>query len=161
MGLCHTKETIIAEKFQGNGHIFTAATLTGHVLRAYGPYPAVIDNGPAAQQQFAQTLQSKADEWGDPFEISTLRRNDFDFIQPVLGDYDVLQANTQPSSATARGHQFPMAFMMVGAGLENHCIDAEVPIKYSHLDIAGAAGFFPSPPTGSPVVGMTAMLVDN
>eukprot|EP01006_Ploeotia_vitrea_P016062 TRINITY_DN46530_c0_g1_i1.p1 TRINITY_DN46530_c0_g1~~TRINITY_DN46530_c0_g1_i1.p1 ORF type:complete len:531 (+),score=91.39 TRINITY_DN46530_c0_g1_i1:47-1594(+) len=151
-----TKEMILAEGIENKAHMFTVATLTGHVLRAYGSYPAVLDNGPAAEQKFAQSLQDVAHNWGDPFEISTLRRNEFDFIKPVLGDYDVLQSNTAPSSATARGHQFPMAFMMVGAGLDKHCIDADKPVRYSHMDIAGAAGFFPDPPTGSPVVALAA-----
>ena len=33
-----------------NPHLFTIATLTGHAALAYGPYTAVMDNGPAAHE---------------------------------------------------------------------------------------------------------------
>ena len=33
-----------------NPHLFTIATLTGHAALAYGPYTAVMDNGPAANE---------------------------------------------------------------------------------------------------------------
>ena len=44
---------------------------------------------------------------GDPFEVSRLRREDYDFIRPRSKADDVLSCNNAASSATARGHQFP------------------------------------------------------
>jgi hypothetical protein len=41
----------------------------------------------------------------EPFEVSVLRKDDFEFVKPKNSDYDVLQCNTQPSSMTSRGHQ--------------------------------------------------------
>ncbi len=37
--------------------------------------------------------QSKGDAFGDPFEIETLRKDDFDFIRPRSKAEDVLQCN--------------------------------------------------------------------
>ena len=79
---------------------------------------------------------------GDPFEISTIRREvsdkaylysnhlphtpisstpvilqDYDFVAPPSEYEDVLQANSLPSSATLRGHQFPAAFHLIASGL--------------------------------------------
>lgn len=54
--------------------LFTVATLTGHVGRAYGPgYSAVMDNGPARRAGVAHRLSEHGQEWGDPFEVSTVR----------------------------------------------------------------------------------------
>ena len=68
---------------------------------------------------------------------------------------DVLQCNNEPSSATARGHQFPAAFMavtrsnssvanknrslthVVDSGVDKCGISSETPLPYTHLDIAG------------------------
>ena len=52
--LCHMKEKALKEK---NPHLFTIATLTGHAVLAVGPYSAVMDNGPARQEGFANKLQ--------------------------------------------------------------------------------------------------------
>ena len=34
---------------------------------------------------------------------------------------DVLQCNNEPSSMTARGHQFPAAFLIRASGLDKVC----------------------------------------
>ena len=52
--LCHMKEKALNEV---NPHLFTIATLTGHVRVAIGPYSAVMDNGPAKKERFALKLQ--------------------------------------------------------------------------------------------------------
>jgi leucyl aminopeptidase len=54
--LCHMKEKALKEK---NPHLFTIATLTGHAVLAVGPYSAVMDNGPARAEGFANKLQVK------------------------------------------------------------------------------------------------------
>ena len=58
-----------------NPRIFTIATLTGHVIRVYGPnYSAALDNGPAWAKNTSRELVEIGDQTGDPFEISRLRR---------------------------------------------------------------------------------------
>ena len=59
------------------------------------------------------------------FEVSTMRKEDYDFIKDASGEYvDILQCNNAASSRTPRGHQFPGAFMEVVGSL-------------SHVDVVG------------------------
>ncbi|XP_033633240.1 putative aminopeptidase W07G4.4 [Asterias rubens] len=151
--LCEMKEQAPSET---NPHLFTIATLTGHAIRAMGPaYTIVLDNGPAQKESHAKTLQAAGDVMGDPFEISTLRREDYEFHKGKSEYEDILQANNLPSTATARGHQSPAAFLIMASGLDGHGIDSKVPLKYSHLDIAGSSGPFPGVPTGAPIPALT------
>eukprot|EP00118_Oscarella_pearsei_P024938 m.307155 g.307155 ORF g.307155 m.307155 type:complete len:528 (+) comp41963_c0_seq1:90-1673(+) len=148
--LYHAKEEA---KSAVSPHILTIATLTGHAIRAMGPnYSIILDNGPAAAANTARCVQSAGDEMGDPFEISTIRRDDYDFVVGRSEYEDVLQCNNQPSSSTARGHQFPAAFLIRVSGLDQHGSDAATgQIPYSHIDIAGSSGPFPGVPTGAPI----------
>lgn len=151
--LAHMKELALKEK---NPHLLTVATLTGHACLALGPYTAVMDNGPAKGQQFAQELQNMGEIYGDPFEISTMRREDYDFIMDKSGEYvDVLQCNNAASSRTPRGHQFPGAFLHFVSGLHDYQAKADQPLKYSHVDVAGSSGELPHPTTASSVVALT------
>ncbi|CAH1784087.1 unnamed protein product [Owenia fusiformis] len=150
--LCHMKEKAIG---QPNPQIFTIATLTGHAIRAMGDkYSIVMDNGPARLNGTAQQIQTAGHAMGDPFEISTIRREDYEFCAAPSEYEDVLQCNNAPSTMTARGHQFPAAFMIVSSGLDKHGVDSEKPLKYSHMDIAGSSGPFPGVPTGAPIVAL-------
>ncbi|XP_077991956.1 putative aminopeptidase W07G4.4 isoform X2 [Glandiceps talaboti] len=152
--LCKMREMAANET---NPHIYTIATLTGHAIRAMGPnYTIVLDNGPARRTKHAQLLQEAGHVYGEPLEISTIRREDFVFHSGPSEYEDVVQANTQPSSATARGHQSPAAFLIMASGLDKHGIDSKDPLRYSHLDIAGSSGPFPGIPTGTPIVALTA-----
>ncbi len=46
-------------------------------------------------------------------QISTIRKDDFDFVRDKSGEFvDILQCNNAASSRTPRGHQFPAAFMI-------------------------------------------------
>jgi leucyl aminopeptidase len=153
--LCHAKERALLEPNQT--HLVTIATLTGHAIRAMGPaYSIVLDNGPATKLGTAKGMQSAGDMMGDPFEISTIRREDYDFVAGKSEYEDVLQANNQPSSNTPRGHQYPAAFLIRASGLDKHGIDSDKPLPYSHMDIAGSSGPFPGVPTGAPVVALAA-----
>jgi leucyl aminopeptidase len=120
-------------------YLLSLATLTGHAGRAVGPYPILIENGPAQQQGVARALSELGEQWGDPFELSRLRREDYDFIRPRSAADDVLSANPQPSSVTARGHQYPAAFLTVASGLSQHGRDSVSPLPFTHIDIAGSA----------------------
>eukprot|EP01135_Chromosphaera_perkinsii_P007959 Nk52_evm31s1073 gene=Nk52_evmTU31s1073 len=154
--LCEMKELSANEV---NPHLMTVATLTGHVCVALGSYAAVMSNGAARLLKTDQKIFEAGEKWADPFEISTLRREDFDFIKARSKYEDTRHCNNEPSSATARGHQFPAAFMMRASGLDKHGLDSDRPIAYSHLDIAGAALDFPENPSGTPVSALTAAYV--
>jgi leucyl aminopeptidase len=121
-----------------NPTLFSVATLTGHAARAVGPYTALVENGAALQLGLSATLARQGDIWGDPSEVSRSRREDFTFIKPRSCADDVLSCNNAPSSVTARGHQFPMAFLVVAAGLDQASAVAESALPYVHIDIAGS-----------------------
>lgn len=121
-----------------NPHILSVATLTGHAGRAVGPYSILIENGAARDKQVAATLDALGERWGDAFEISRLRREDYDVIQPKSTADDVLSCNNLPSSATPRGHQFPAAFLTVASGLDKHSVDSDRPLPFTHIDLGGS-----------------------
>jgi len=138
-------------------HLFSIATLTGHAVRAFGSYSVAIDNGPARALRTAEHLQELGERCGDPFEVSRLRREDWDFVQPKGRPEDVLQCNNEPSSQTPRGHQFPLAFLQIASGLAAHGGDSEQPLPHTHLDIAGSADIDVLP-TGRPVAALLELL---
>ncbi|XP_028654033.1 putative aminopeptidase W07G4.4 [Erpetoichthys calabaricus] len=155
--LCEMKEKALTEVAP---ELYTIATLTGHAIRAMGPhYSIIMDNGPARKSRNAQQWQEVGDALGDPFEISTIRREDFDFHKGKSEYEDILQCNNLPSSATPRGHQTPAAFLIMASGLDENGINSDKPLPYSHVDIAGSSGPFPGIPTGAPVLSMTAKFV--
>ncbi|SHI11152.1 M17 family metallopeptidase [Ferrimonas marina] len=145
--------------------MFSVATLTGHVVRSYGPYSAVVENGVARQQALGGELQAISELWGEPFELSRLRREDFAQVAPRSPSEDLLSSNNGPSVAISRGHQFPMAFLLQASGLDEHQCGSDKPIAYLHLDIAGSAVEKRDPlygkPTAVPVATLLAQLVDH
>ncbi|EGD82001.1 hypothetical protein PTSG_02688 [Salpingoeca rosetta] len=152
--LCEAKEEALHAP---SPHIFTMATLTGHAVRAYGDgYFAAMDNGPARAANIASTIAQKGLEWGDPAEISTVRREDFSFVKKTYLTEDVLQANNAASTNTARGHQYPAAFLTIASGLDKHGINSDQPLPYTHLDIAGSTKMWPTPVSGSPIPALAA-----
>jgi len=157
--LCRAKELALADP---DPQIFTMATLTGHAVLAVGAYSTIMDNGPARAAGTALKVQAAGEDIGDMFEISTVRREDWDFIQDKSGEFvSVLQCNNAPSSRTPRGHQFPAAFMMQVAGLDKHQANCSQPLKYSHMDIAGSSGDLPHPTTGAPIPALLTWLQKN
>ena len=114
--LARAKEEALASGSWEKARLFTVATLTGHVRLCYGPYTAAIDNAAARSKGVASTLFRNALASGDGFEVSTLRREDFNIVNPTETTHDVLQVNSTPSNRT-RGHQYPMAFMVTASGL--------------------------------------------
>jgi len=157
--LCQMKEKAANEV---NPFIFTIATLTGHVIRAYSDqYSAVVENGPAKKARIGQCLYDAGEETGDPFEISSLRREDYQAHMGRNEYEDSIQANNKPSTLTERGHQNPAAFLNLASGLDKHGCDSENPLPYCHLDIAGSSGPYPGIPTGAPIVAMAHNYVLN
>ncbi len=146
-----------------NAHIMSIATLTGHSGRAAGPYTIAMDNGPACDAGFSARLSEIGDLWGDPFEISRLRREDWAFVAPRSAADDVLSANNLPSTATDRGHQYPMAFLSRASGLDQHGRTSGVPIPYTHIDIGGSAyesgDWQHGRPTAAPLTALIAALL--
>ena len=85
-------------------------------------------------------MQQSGDVTGDPYEISTIRREDYKRVAGRNDYEDLLQCTNNPSSAEPRGmqfyvlfflcrnktsycdffkgHQFPAAFMIEASGLE-------------------------------------------
>ncbi|MBD1581182.1 M17 family metallopeptidase [Pseudoalteromonas sp. S16_S37] len=125
-------------KSEVNPELFTVATLTGHAARAVGPYSAYVENGPARAARVSRQLADMGDLWADGAELSRSRREDYDFVKPRTFADDVLSSNNAPSAVTARGHQFPMAFLAIVGGLDKHGCDSELPLPYVHMDIAGS-----------------------
>ncbi len=122
-----------------NPHVLSVATLTGHAGRAMGPYSILIENGAARDRRVAATLDALGERWGDVFETSTLRREDYDFVKPRSAADDVLSSNNLPSVGTPRGHQYPAAFLTVASGLDQHGADARTPMPFTHIDLGGSA----------------------
>lgn len=135
--------------------LFSVATLTGHAAMAFGPYTALVENKPARQQGIAQQLFVQGELCADPVEPSLSRREDFSFISPRTKADDVLSSNNAPSVTTMRGHQFPMAFLTIASGLDKHEANTELPLPYTHVDIAGSGvenlDWQHGKPTGAPV----------
>ncbi|XP_036383475.1 putative aminopeptidase W07G4.4 [Megalops cyprinoides] len=155
--LCEMKEK--AER-EVSPQLFTIATLTGHAIRAMGPnYSIIMDNGAAHRSGNAQLWQKAGEELGDVFEVSRIRREDYDFHCGKSEYEDILQCNNLPSSATPRGHQTPAAFLIMASGLDKHGVDSNSPLPYSHIDIAGSSGPFPGVPTGAPILAMATHYV--
>ncbi|KAI3659992.1 hypothetical protein MP638_000040 [Amoeboaphelidium occidentale] len=130
------------EKPSVQQRLFTVATLTGHVIKAYGFYPACLDNGPARKVGVSKLLSTSGAAVGEPWEVSVLRNDDLKMVQPASNREDVIQCNTEPSSATPRGHYFPAVFMSVASGLDKYTLDnpdSSKRLAYTHLDIAGSA----------------------
>lgn len=63
-------------------------------------------------------LAAAGEVLGDVFEVSRIRREDYDFHKGKSEYEDILQCNNLPSSATARGHQTPAAFLIMTSGLD-------------------------------------------
>jgi leucyl aminopeptidase len=143
-------------------HLLSVATLTGHAGRAVGPYNIALDNGPARGNGAAEALMRAGDLLGDPFEVSRLRREDFDFVRPRSKADDTLSCNNLPSSGTARGHQFPMAFLCLASGLDKHGGDSALPLPFTHVDIGGSGAeggdWQHGAPTGRPLVALLGAL---
>lgn len=58
----------------------TVATLTGHACLAVGePFSIIMDNGPAQRLNVSKEVQDAGNTIGDLFEISTIRREDYNF----------------------------------------------------------------------------------
>ena len=77
-----------------------------------------MSNGPARTIQVDRQLQQAGDKIADPYEISTIRREDFKVVAGKSEYEDILQSTNNPSTQEPRGHQFPAAFLIRASGLD-------------------------------------------
>ncbi|KAF8567681.1 hypothetical protein P879_07720 [Paragonimus westermani] len=111
-----------------------------------------MDNGPARLKHVSQELQMSGDRISDLAEISTVRKEDFDFNKGQTEYEDILQCNNLPSSATPRGHQIPAAFLSMASGLDKHGLDSDKPLPFTHVDVAGSAAEIHVQATAAPLM---------
>jgi len=78
----------------GDVHVLSVASLTGHAAVAMGPYSISMNvNAPAQRIQIAELLQKSGYVWADPFEVSHVRREDFDLAGSRGKGTDAWQCN--------------------------------------------------------------------
>ncbi|KAL5471135.1 hypothetical protein EMCRGX_G029218 [Ephydatia muelleri] len=167
--LCRAKESALKPKnYKYCPHIFTIATLTGHVIRTYGPnYTVSVQLNLTfvcagitlslvcicvTRLYWIMALQGRS-------VLHSPYRQDYEIVAPLSEYEDVLQSNTSASSPSPRGHQFPAAFHLIASGLDKHGIDSSTPVAYTHLDIAGSGGGHPNFPTGAPIPALVHQLI--
>ncbi len=143
-----------------NPELFTIATLTGHALLAVGPYTILVANGTARKQKVEEAIAESGELWGDPCQISRSRREDWKMIASKTKADDVLSSNNGSSVSVPRGHQFPMAFLSLASGLDEHSLSSQNPIAYVHIDIAGSGveglDWQHGKPTASPILAIAS-----
>lgn len=136
--------------------LMTVATLTGHVYRAHGPYVGALGNARAREASRLPRLAALGETWGEPFEWTRPRREDYAFIAARGPTEDVLSCNSAPSVSTPRGHQFPFAFLDRAAGV------AGTALPFVHVDIGGVgvtnADWQFGRPTAAPIPSLVAFL---
>jgi leucyl aminopeptidase len=137
-----------------NTRVHTVATLTGHAALAMGPYTALVDNGAARRAGVSAGLAGAGELLGDCAEVSSLRREDWDFVASTSPEWDVKQVNTAPSAQTRRGHQFPAAVLQRASGMDRHGLDSATPVAYTHIDIAGSGNGADGNPSGAPIAAL-------
>ncbi|KAI3422008.1 Cytosol aminopeptidase, catalytic domain [Globodera pallida] len=142
-----------------NPHLFTIATLTGHLVLTYGHCSAAMDNGPARAAHYAEQLQHTGDEFGQPVEVSRLFSEDFDFHSAKCEAADLMQANVAPSVRTCRGHMGPAAFLMRVSRIDEAGADSARPLKYTHMDIGVSMGEYPKTSFPAPLLALIAQHV--
>ncbi len=138
-----------------NPQLFSVATLTGHVVRCYGGYTAVVENAVSKAQGIGAGIADVAELWGESVELSRLRHDDFAKVNNISGQGELLSSNNGPSAITARGHQYPAAFLINASGLGDHGSHSAAPLPFAHIDIAGSATEghpLYGKPTASPLV---------
>ena len=117
-------------------HLMSVATLTGHAMRTAGPYPIVLDNGPARAEDSARTMSARAEHWGSPSRNATASGGPR--LHPPARPR-LPRAVLQPRAlggdhaGTSCGRLLAQA-----SGLSAHGLGAEQPLPYTHLDLAGS-----------------------
>ncbi|KAK0183044.1 hypothetical protein PV327_001122 [Microctonus hyperodae] len=153
--LFHIKEMALCSV---NPHIFTIATVMTGAKQAVGSgYSIVIDNVIARNANNAETLEASGELMGDPFEISRIRREDFEsYCSGIDGD-DVRQGLTTRVN-NERSQQGLVAFLLIASGLNKHGMESNSPLKYTFVGITShisADHDLAKPYHGNPILAMS------
>ncbi|KAH9588389.1 putative aminopeptidase npepl1, variant 2 [Schistosoma haematobium] len=155
--LCEAKEKALKVS---NPRLLTIATLTGHVGLCYGlGYTGIVCNGPAKELREDYDYQFAGSLLGEMHEISTLRREDYDAHKTDEEYSDLLNSARLIGGKRSRGHQSPVAFMIIASGLDSHLKNTEKPLAYTHMDIASSNGPCPGIPTGTPILTLASRYI--
>uniref|UniRef100_A0A0X3PTK2 Putative aminopeptidase W07G4.4 n=1 Tax=Schistocephalus solidus TaxID=70667 RepID=A0A0X3PTK2_SCHSO len=140
-----------AEK-EKHPHIYTIATLTGAVGRAFKHFTAMLGNGPSRRLKTTDIMETAGYNIADFVEKNTLRKDDYEVNRPQTDDeFDLLQFNNAPETSKYRGFQLPAGFMAVASGLDDWGYQArENKIPYTHLDVSASVGVKYIEATGTP-----------
>ncbi|BHF62878.1 metalloexopeptidase activity [Sparganum proliferum] len=133
-------------------HIYTIATLTGAVGRAFQHFTAMLGNGPSRRMKNTDIMETAGYNIADFVEKNTLRKEDYEVNRPQTDDeFDLLQFNNAPETAKYRGFQLPAGFMAVGSGLDDWGYQTRKnKIPYTHLDVSASVGVKHMEATGTP-----------
>ena len=86
-------ETLHLKENLPDPEIYTIATLTGHACIAFGTYSGIVANGPYRKAKLDFKLAEMGELIGDQFDVSTLRREDYEFHMGKDEQSDILQVN--------------------------------------------------------------------
>ncbi len=75
-------------------------------------------NGPARKLQVDHALKESGELVGDPYEISSIHREDYANHKGKSEYEDLTQIQNKSSAAKARGHQGAAAFLIMASGLD-------------------------------------------
>jgi leucyl aminopeptidase len=75
-------------------------------------------NGPARRLLLDEEFSQIGELVAEPFEISKIRREDYDTVISKDEYADVLQSLNLLSSNVPRGHQYPAAFLILSSSLD-------------------------------------------
>ncbi len=78
-----------------------------------------MDNGPAANANFARSLQASGDYISDMGEVSDLIKEDYDSCDGPLETEDLRATAPAISETMTRGHMKPPAYMIKASGLDD------------------------------------------
>ena len=67
--------------------------MTGHACIAFGTYSGIVANGPYRKAKLDFKLAEMGELIGDQFDVSTLRREDYEFHMGKDEQSDILQVN--------------------------------------------------------------------
>lgn len=103
--LTFMKEQIISKQLP-NPHIFTFGTMSWHARMSHGDgYAVIVDNREASKEDNALRMQAIGTSYGEPFEVSSLRSEDFAKNRGRVMMEDLIQSDCCTNVATMRGHQ--------------------------------------------------------
>jgi leucyl aminopeptidase len=76
-----------------------------------------MSNGPARELKIDHSLQQNGEAIGDPYEISRIRKEDYELHKGKTEYEDLTQI--QNKKERSRGHQSPAAFLIMGMIFSN------------------------------------------